>query len=253
MKTVILAGGLGTRLQSPTEVRPKPMIEIGGNPLLWHIMGIYSACGFDEFVVALGYKASFIKDYFLQFKELSSDERPPWQVQLIDTGLHTQTGGRLRRLRPHLDGETFMLTYGDGLADIDVEALVDFHKSHGRLATVTAVRPPSRFGALNLAEGEDIVRRFDEKPQTEAGWINGGFFVLEPGVFDYLTDADDLVWERSPLEKLAADGQLVAYRHEGFWACMDTLKDKQMFDKMQARGETPWQVWRLPTDTGDQG
>ena len=255
MKTVILAGGMGTRLQSATEVRPKPMIEIGGHPLLWHIMGGYAAAGFGEFILALGYKASYIKDYFLRMRELSGDlsvdlstgeatvhapATPPWRVHLVDTGVHTQTGGRLSRLRPWIGDAPFMLTYGDGLADVDLGALLAFHKAHGRLATVTAVRPPARFGALNLADGDLLVRRFDEKPHTEAGWINGGFFVLEPAALDLIPPGDDAIWERAPLERLAAAGQLAAFRHEGFWHPIDTPRDKAVAEALWEAGDPPW-------------
>ena len=228
MKVVIFAGGRGTRLADETEVRPKPMVEIGGRPILWHILNIYSAHGFNEFVFALGYMAEVIKEYFLNYyalsnditvdlssgkSEISGENRPGWKVHLVDTGLNTQTGGRVGRLRRQIGGETFMLTYGDGVANVDLKALLEFHKSHGKLATVTAVRPPSRFGSFIL-DG-DRITDFEEKPQTGEGWINGGFFVLEPEVFD-LIEGDDTVWERGPMERLAADGQLMAFRHEGF-------------------------------------
>jgi glucose-1-phosphate cytidylyltransferase len=255
MKVAILAGGLGSRLQEETTVRPKPMVEIGGKPILWHILNIYAAHGFDEFVVALGYKGEFVKDYFLNFFALNNDltidlssgaaevhrgNGPAWKVQLVDTGASTQTGGRVGRLREHLRGGTFMLTYGDGVADLDVRKLVDFHRSHGKLATVTAVRPPSRFGSFIL-DGHRITR-FEEKPQTGEGWINGGFFVLEPGVLD-LIEGDDTIWERAPMERLAASGELMAYRHDGFWQAMDTLRERRVLEDLWASGKAPWKVW----------
>lgn len=236
MKTVILAGGLGTRLSEETVARPKPMVEIGGMPILWHIMKIYGAAGFKEFVLALGYKAEMIGAFL---KEAAP--RESWAVDLEETGLQTQTGGRLRRLASKLSGGTFMVTYGDGVADLDVQKLVAFHRSHGRRATVTAVRPPARFGALEL-DG-DMVASFSEKPQVGEGWINGGFFVLEPGVLDYLT-GDDCIFERDPLEQLAGEGQLAAYRHEGFWQCMDTLRDVRHLNALWEQDSTPWATWK---------
>jgi glucose-1-phosphate cytidylyltransferase len=256
MKTVILAGGMGSRLSEETNVRPKPMVEIGGQPMIWHIMSLYSAAGFNEFIVALGYKGDFIKSYFLNYYQLRKDltvdladgavqvydgTHENWRVHLIDTGLETDTGGRLRRLKRVLGNETFMMTYGDGVAGMDIRELVAFHRRHGRLATVTAVHPAARFGALRL-EG-DRVDGFLEKPQVGEGWINGGFFVLEPGVMDYL-EGDRTIWEREPLERLAADGQLVAYRHAGFWQCMDTLRDVRLLNMLWERGDAPWAVWK---------
>ena len=255
MKVAILAGGLGSRLQEETTTRPKPMVEIGGKPILWHILNLYAAHGFDEFVVALGYKGESIKEYFLNFFALNNDltvdlssgatrvhrgNGPSWKVHLVDTGHSTQTGGRVGRLRPHLKDGTFMLTYGDGVADLDLRKLLEFHRSHGKLATVTAVRPPSRFGSFIL-EGPRIAR-FEEKPQTGEGWINGGFFVLEPSVLD-LIEGDDTVWERAPMEKLAAAGELMAYRHDGFWQAMDTLRERRLLEEMWASGKPPWKVW----------
>jgi glucose-1-phosphate cytidylyltransferase len=254
MKTVILAGGLGTRLAEETEATPKPMVEVGGLPLLWHIMKIYSAHGFDEFVVALGYRADVVKRFFLDYFYLANDVtidvsrgsvdvhdggRDDWRIHLVDTGLDTQTGGRIKRLGSWLDG-TFMLTYGDGVADVDLDALLAFHRAHGKLATVTAVRPPARFGGI--AFDGDLVAEFIEKPQIGEGWINGGFFILEPGVIDYV-DGDTSIWEREPLERLAQDGQLVAFRHEGFWQCMDTLRDKRLLEALWQSGEAPWKAW----------
>lgn len=257
MKVVILAGGLGTRLGEETDVRPKPMIEIGGMPLLLHIMKIYGAFGFTDFVVCLGYRGYVIKEYFANYALHRSDvtydfktgettyfngTAEPWRVTLIDTGAETATGGRLLRARPEIGGETFMLTYGDGVADIDITALVALHRSHGKAATVTAVQPPGRFGVLDLGE-DGAVRAFREKPANEIGWINGGFFVLEPSVFELLA-GDATAWEREPLERLAARGELVAYRHRGFWQPVDTLRDKRALEALWAAGNAPWAVSR---------
>ncbi len=254
-KVVILAGGLGSRLQEETVVRPKPMVEIGGKPILWHILNLYAFHGCEEFVLALGYKGEFIKDYFLSFYALNNDltveltsgeskvhvrNYVRWRVHLVDTGAETQTGGRLQRLKHLVGNSTFMLTYGDGLADINIQELLAFHKSHGKLATVTAVRPPSRFGTLDL-NGSAVDHVF-EKSQIGEGWINGGFFVLEPGVFDYL-DGDACVWERGPMERLAQDRQLMAFQHEGFWQPMDTLREKQILETLWNSGRAPWRVW----------
>ena len=256
MKTVILAGGVGTRLAEETDIVPKPMVGIGGRPILWHIMQIYAAHGFNEFVVALGYKAEVVKHYFLNYYYLRNDfslrvasgqlethggEQDDWLVHLIDTGIPTQTGGRIKRLSEWLKDGTFMLTYGDGVADIDLRGLVEFHRRHGKLATVTAVRPPSRFGGLTF-DGELVVE-FSEKPQIGEGWINGGFFVLEPGVLDYI-ESDATIFERAPLERLASDGQLAAYRHEGFWQGMDTLRDVRLLESSWQSGDVPWRVWK---------
>ncbi len=255
MKVVLLAGGFGSRLSERTEERPKPMVEIGSYPILWHIMNIYAVHGFREFVVACGYKGGIIKDYFDRFHVQHSDyvvnlkdgtrdiirsESPDWRVAVVDTGLHTMTGGRLARLRDWIGGETFMVTYGDGVADIDVRALVAFHRAHGKFATITAVRPPARFGGLTI-EG-DRVLEFSEKPQAGEGWINGGFFVFEPGVFDYLK-GDQVMLEREPLERLAAEGQLAAFRHEGFWHPMDTLRDHRTLTTLWESGKAPWKTW----------
>ncbi len=256
MKVVILAGGYGTRLQEETAVRPKPMVEIGGRPLLWHIMQIYAAYGHTEFFIALGYKGEVIKQYFLTYYlyhhsfridlatgrvQVYNGTPENWTVHLIDTGLETQTGGRLKRLAPFLGRETFLMTYGDGVADVDLDALVAFHRRHGRLATVTAVRPPARFGGLTF-DGDRVVR-FVEKSSLGEGWINGGFFVLEPGVLDYIA-GDATPFEGEPLERLAADGELMAYRHQGFWQCMDTLRDVRLLESLWQSGEAPWKVWR---------
>ncbi|CAN5156179.1 glucose-1-phosphate cytidylyltransferase [soil metagenome] len=252
MRTVLLAGGLGTRLSEETALRPKPMVEIGGRPMLWHIMSIYAAHGFREFVVACGYKGEIIKQYFSDFFQHHSDwtvdlisgqrtlvtqSAPDWRVHLRDTGADTLTGGRLLRLRAMLKDETFMVTYGDGVADVDINALVKFHKSHGRLATVTAVHPPARFGALEM-DG-DRVTAFAEKPQTDAGWINGGYFVFEPAVLDYIT-GDDVSLEKDVLERIADDGQLMAFRHPGFFQPMDTLREKTLLEELWRSGKPPW-------------
>ena len=254
MKVVILAGGLGTRLAEETEVRPKPMVEIGGRPILWHLMKIYAHYGFNEFFIALGYKGEMIKRYFLDYFTLNGSltlqlanggvqkhaaRCEDWTVHLMDTGMATQTGGRLKRLEPHLGGETFMLTYGDGLSNIDLNELLRFHRSHGRLATVTAVRPPARFGGLVLEDG--LAVGFTEKPQIGEGWINGGFFIFEPRVFDYL-DGDATNLEADALPRLAADRQMAAYQHEGFWQCMDTLREKQLLEALWLN-DKPWKVW----------
>lgn len=255
MKVALLAGGLGTRLAEETDSVPKPMVEIGGKPMLWHIMRLYAHHGCNDFLVACGYKGEIIKQYFHNFhahnndyivnlqdgsRELLNPGSIDWRVGVIDTGQNTMTGGRLLRLKTQLENERFMITYGDGLGNIDIKALVEFHKSHGKLATVTAVRPPSRFGALHM-EG-DAVTNFSEKPQTEAGWINGGFFVFEPEVLEYLDD-DDTVLEREPMERLAAAGQLHAFRHEGFWQPMDTLREKRLLESLWQGGNAPWKVW----------
>lgn len=256
MKTVILAGGLGSRLGEETSVRPKPMVEIGGRPILWHIMKIYSHHGFTEFIVCLGYKGYLIKEYFSNYFLHSSDvtidiannamqvhqnHAEPWKITLVDTGAETMTGGRLAAVREYLDpGETFCLTYGDGVASIDIAALVGFHRSQGRRATITAVAPPGRFGALQLED--DRVTAFREKPDGDGGRINGGFFVAEPSVLD-LIDGADCVWERGPLERLAAEGDLAAWRHDGFWYAMDTLRDKVVLEDLWASGRAPWKVW----------
>jgi glucose-1-phosphate cytidylyltransferase len=256
VKVAILAGGVGSRIQEETEIKPKPMVEIGGRPMLWHIMRIYAHYGYDEFVVALGYKGDYIKRWMLEYSTLQGDltvslkdgevsvlegEREDWTVALVDTGLATETGGRIKRLAPHLGNETFFLTWGDGVADLDISKLLEFHRSHGKLATVTAVRPPARFGQLTL-DGDGNVTTFSEKPQMGEGWINGAFFVCEPGVFDYV-EGDRTSWEREPLENLARDGQLVAYRHDSFWQCMDTLRDQKLLEELWAGDSPPWKVW----------
>jgi glucose-1-phosphate cytidylyltransferase len=255
MKVVLLAGGLGTRLAEETEIRPKPMVEIGGRPILWHIMKHYAHYGFQEFLVALGYKGEYIKRYFLDYYTLNGSmsidlasgivqpqlkECEDWKLHLLDTGVRTNTGGRLKRLESYLGNETFAITYGDGVSNIDLQKLVEFHKSHGKWVTVSAVRPPARFGGLVL-EG-DLVGSFTEKPQSGEGWINGGFLVMEPQIFKYLTN-DSVGLEVELLEKLAIDGQLAAYRHYDFWQCMDTLRDKQHLESLWQSGKPPWKVW----------
>jgi glucose-1-phosphate cytidylyltransferase len=255
MRVVILAGGRGTRLVEETAVRPKPMVEIGGKPILWHIMNVYASHGFCDFVVACGYKGEMIKEYFHNFFVHNSDymidlkdgslrvlnaASPQWRVSVVDTGLDTSTGGRLRRLRELVGDETFMVTYGDGVGNVDIRALVAFHQSHGRLATITAVRPPARFGALNL-EG-DVVREFAEKPQTGEGWINGGFFVFETAVFDRIGN-DDHSLEQDTLARLADDAQLMAFRHDGFWQPMDTLRERNYLESLWASSRAPWKTW----------
>ncbi len=254
MKTVILAGGLGTRLSEETELRPKPMVEIGGRPILVHIMELYAAQGFEEFIICLGYRGYIIKEYFQNYLLHQSDvtfdfqngnqmivhrsDLPRWKVTLVETGQDTQTGGRLARVAPYVGGERFMLTYGDGVANVDLRKLVALHEAHGKLVTITAVRPPGRFGALVFAEDQQQVVHFEEKPIGDGGWINGGFFVLEPGIFAYL-ESDATVLEQEPLQRLAADEQLHAYRHQGFWWAMDTLRDKRYLDGLCAGPQLP--------------
>ncbi|CCG01376.1 glucose-1-phosphate cytidylyltransferase [Blastococcus saxobsidens] len=257
MKAVVLAGGLGTRLSEETTVRPKPMVEIGGRPVLWHILKTYAAHGINDFVVCLGYKGYYIKEYFSTYALRMSDvtidlaknqvhvhsaKAEDWRVTLVDTGEESMTGGRLRRVADHLDGETFCFTYGDGVADIDITESIRFHRQQGRLATMTAVQPPGRFGAVVLGEDETSIHSFHEKPEGDGAWINGGYFVLEPDVIDYISD-DSTVWEQEPLRELAHAGQLSAYRHQGFWQPMDTLRDKNMLDEIWRSGRAPWKVW----------
>lgn len=254
MRVVILAGGRGTRLAEETGTRPKPMVEIGGKPMLWHIMNIYAAHGHNDFFVACGYLGHIIKEYFANFvihesdfavdlatgdRKILAQSKYDWTVSAVDTGLDSLTGARVKRLEPYLSGDPFMVTYGDGVADVDVGELVKFHKAHGKLATLTAVHPPARFGSLHL-DG-DRVAQFDEKNQAHEGWINGGFFVLEPKVLEYLEGNVPL--ERDPLERLAADGELMAFKHDGFWQPMDTLREKQMLEELWDSGQAPWKVW----------
>lgn len=255
MKAVILAGGLGTRLSEETSLRPKPMVEIGGKPILWHVMKVYSSHGINDFVICLGYKGYLIKEYFSNYFLHTSDvtvdlrnnsldihhsSAEPWKVTLVDTGQDTMTGGRLKRVAPYIRDDDFCFTYGDGVGDIDISRLVAFHREHKGLATLTATQPPGRFGALSF-DGDRIVS-FQEKPEGDGGWINGGFFVLSPRVLDYI-DGDDTVWEREPIERLAQQGQLSAYRHPGFWQPMDTLRDKNHLEDLWAKGKAPWKTW----------
>lgn len=256
MKVVLLAGGFGTRISEESQYKPKPMIEIGDMPILWHIMKTYSHYGFDEFIICAGYKQHVIKqwfaDYFLHTSDITFDfsngnnmivhdaHSENWKVTIVDTGLHTMTGGRLKRIKKYLDGEPFLMTYGDGVADVDICACLAFHKSHGKLATMTAIRPESRYGMIDM-QGSQVLS-FREKSQSDVGWINGGFMVLDPKVLDYI-DGDATMFERDPMEKLAQDGQLMCFCHEGFWQCMDTLRDKQKLDALWESGNAPWKLW----------
>ena len=257
MKVLILAGGMGTRLSEETNLIPKPMVEIDGKPILWHIMKIYSAHGYNDFIILLGYKGYIIKEYFANYflhksdvtfnmKEnkmfIHEDHCEPWNVTLIDTGLHTMTGGRVKRAQKYVGDEPFMLTYGDGVSDIDIRKLVEFHKAHGKAATMTSVQPEGRFGALVFNEDGEVTS-FAEKPKGDGAWINAGFFVCEPKVFDYITEGDTTIFERSPLENLAKEGELYTYHHDGFWKCMDTLRDKQQLQAMCDEGNAPWISW----------
>ena len=257
MKVVILAGGFGTRISEESHLKPKPMIEIGEKPILWHIMKSYSYYGFNEFIICLGYKGNFIKDYFANYYLYGSDVTfdmkygnnmqihdntvEPWKVTLVNTGIDTQTGGRLKRVRQYLQNETFMMTYGDGVSDVDIGELLQFHRRHGKLATVTAVQPSGRYGVLGIKDN-DTVLEFVEKPKYVDAWINVGFFVLEPAVIDYI-EGDETPFERGPLDKLAEEEQIVAYRHTGFWQCMDTQRDKIHLEKLWDEGKAPWKVW----------
>lgn len=255
MKVVILAGGLGTRLAEETEIKPKPMVEIGGYPILWHILKIYAHYGFNEFFIALGYKGEIIKRFFYDYQSLSGNlsinfaegkvdvrdrDCEDWKVHLIDTGQNSLTGGRIKRLKDYLKDETFMVTYGDGVCNVDIAELVKFHRSHGKLATVTAVHPPARYGELLIKE--NLIAEFSEKPQTHEGWINGGFLVFEPQILDYLT-GDESILESDVLERLAEENQLAAYKHHGFWQCMDTLRDKRQLEAAWNNGDPPWKIW----------
>lgn len=257
MKVVILAGGLGTRISEESHLKPKPMIEVGDAPILWHIMKYYSSYGFNEFIICCGYKGYVIKEYFADYYLHRSDVTfdfannnemiihnnvaEPWKVTVVDTGLHTMTGGRLKRIQKYVGDQTFMMTYGDGVSDIDLDALLEFHRVHKKAATLTAIQPGGRFGVLDIDDNE-TVRQFSEKAKEDGRWINAGFMVLEPEVFDYI-EGDDTFFEKEPLENLALDGKLAAYRHEGFWKCMDTMRDKGMLDELWNSGQAPWKRW----------
>jgi glucose-1-phosphate cytidylyltransferase len=257
MKAVILAGGLGTRLSEETTIKPKPMVEVGGHPILWHIMKTYSAHGIHEFIICCGYKGYVIKEYFanyfLRMSDVTFDMRSnrmdvhagnaePWRVTLVDTGENTLTGGRLKRVQEHIGNETFCFTYGDGVSNVNITEVIQFHRDQGGLATMTAVQPPGRFGAIALHQGESRIQTFHEKPDGDGAWINGGYFVLEPEVINYITD-DSTTWEQEPLQKLAHSNQLSAYRHSGFWQPMDTLRDKHDLEALWKAGKAPWKVW----------
>jgi glucose-1-phosphate cytidylyltransferase len=258
MKVVILAGGLGTRLSEETDLKPKPMVEIGGKPILWHIMKIYSAHGYNEFIICCGYKGYMIKEYFANYFlhqaditvdlgknsiEVHHSKAEPWKITLVDTGLNTMTGGRIKRVQDYVGKKTFMLTYGDGVSNINIKTLVNFHEKSGKLATVTAVQPSAgKFGAIGLKD-ENMVQTFTEKPLSDGAWISAGFFVLEPGIFEYIKDGDTTFWERGPLENLAGDNQLVAYKHTGFWRPMDTLRDRIELENMWSKDNCDWKIW----------
>lgn len=259
MKAVILAGGLGTRIAEESDSKPKPMVEVGGKPLLWHIMKTYAHHGVKDFVICLGYKGYVIKEFFFNYYRHMSDMRidlttgdhqilnsqaEDWRITLVDTGVDTMTGGRLKRVAPYLDNETFCLTYGDGLADIDISSEIAFHRQHGKLATVASVQPPGRFGVLNIDQNQEVLS-FEEKPSNEIGWINGGFFVLEPKAISYIA-GDQTSWEREPLSNMAKDGQLAAFQHTGFWQACDTLRDKRDLEMLWSNGRAPWQTWATP-------
>jgi glucose-1-phosphate cytidylyltransferase len=259
MKVAILAGGLGTRLSEETHSVPKPMIQIGGKPILWHIMKTYSYYGFNDFVILSGYKSYVIKEYFANYflhqsdvvfnlannsMEILNSQSEPWKVTILDTGLNTMTGGRLKRAEKFLGDAPFFLTYGDGVGDVNIHKLHEFHKQHGKKVTMTAVQPEGRFGAINLEAGNDRVANFMEKPRGDGAWINGGFFVCEPGIFDYLTEGDQTIWERTPLEEIARNNELFAFKHTGFWKPMDTLRDKVQLEDAWIKNEAPWKVWR---------
>jgi glucose-1-phosphate cytidylyltransferase len=257
MKVVILAGGLGTRLSEETSLRPKPMLEIGGKPILWHIMKIYAAHGFNEFIICLGYKGYVIKEYFLNYYvhqsditvtldkagiEVHNSGSEDWKVTLVDTGDSTMTGGRIKRIEKYTDDSPFLLTYGDGVGDVDIKSLVSHHQRAGKIVTVTAVQPSGRFGLLKLDETEGLIRSFQEKPVGDGGWINGGFFVCDPGVFKYIA-GDHTMWEKEPMERIALDGQMSFHKHDGFWKPMDTQRDKKEMEELWTSGKAPWKVW----------
>lgn len=257
MKVVLLAGGLGTRLSEETVIKPKPMVEIGGMPILWHIMKIYSAHGFNDFVICLGYKGYLIKEFFSNYflhksdvtidlknnaVEVHDTQAEPWRITLVDTGNESMTGGRIKRIQSHIGNEPFMLTYGDGVADVDINRLLAYHQQHNNLLTVTAIQPSGKFGALNLGDDEHV-HSFAEKPKGDGAWVNGGFFVCEPQIFDFITQGDATIWEREPLEQIARSGRMRAYKHHGFWKPMDTLKDKNDLNEMWDSGNAPWKTW----------
>lgn len=257
MKVVILAGGYGTRLSEETGVKPKPMVEIGDKPIIWHIMKIYSAADINDFIICLGYKGYIIKEYFATYSlhmsdvtfdmrsnktEIHQNGAEPWRITLVDTGKDTMTGGRIKRIKKYIGDETFCLTYGDGVTNLDIRKLIAFHKEQKTLCTLTAVQPPGRFGAFSLARNQNMISTFKEKPQGDGAWINGGFFVLEPGVMEYI-DGDSTVWEREPMESLARNGMLSAYRHKGYWQNMDTLRDKNVLEELWESGKAPWKIW----------
>ncbi len=258
MKTLLLAGGFGTRMSEETELKPKPMIPIGANPILWHIMKIYSYYGFNDFVVLLGYKGNIIKEYFMNYFlyrsnvtidlakndiKIINNNAEPWKITLLDTGLDTMTGGRILQAKEIVGDESFMLTYGDGVGDVNIKDLLSFHKSHGKAVTMTTVQPEGRFGGVDFADDKNCVKSFIEKPTGDGGWINAGFFVCEPNVFDYITEGDKTIWERTPLEKIARDGELYAYKHSGFWKPMDTLRDNKHLNEMWENNKAAWKVW----------
>jgi len=258
MKVVILAGGMGTRLSEETALKPKPMVEICGKPILWHIMKIYSSYGYNDFIICLGYKGYLIKEFFYNYNLYQSDltidlkdnaidyinpKSEPWKITLVDTGLNALTGSRIKKVRKFLDEQTFMLTYGDGVADINIKNLIDFHKKSGKIATLTAVKPLGRFGAINI-DNASAVTRFQEKPDGEGSWINGGFFVLEKEIFNYIGDGDNISWEGEPLEKIAKDNNLSAYKHSGFWKPMDTLREKNELENLYINNKAPWKIWK---------
>ena len=257
MKVVILAGGFGTRISEESSVRPKPMVEIGDKPILWHIMKIYSSYGINDFVICCGYKSYVIKEYFANYHlhraevtfdlknnemEVHSSCAEPWRVTLVETGDKTMTGGRLKRVRDHVCDETFCMTYGDGVSNVNISQLIEFHKTQGTLATLTAAQPPGRYGAFKLGSTENKITAFQEKPNGDGAWVNSGFFVLEPGVMDYI-DGDAITWEKEPMEKLATNGELAAYKHSGFWQPMDSLRDKHVLEDLWQSGEAPWKIW----------
>lgn len=258
MKAVILAGGLGTRLSEETDLRPKPMVEIGSKPILWHIMKTYSSHGINDFVILLGYKGYYIKEYFANYflhqsdvtinlsnneMEIHSNQSEPWRVTLVDTGLNSMTGARVKKAKQYIDNEPFLLTYGDGVGDIDIQKTLDFHKKHGKLLTMTSAQPDGRFGALDIDQKTNQVREFQEKPKGDGSWINAGYFISQPEVLDYIDDSDDVIFEQDPLKNLAKDGQIYTYKHDGFWMPMDTLRDKIELNKLWKDGSAPWKVW----------